>query len=107
MHLARQDAGDHFQINLRPFRAHPLDDFGAVLGEILAQGREKLFVELVAVADRAAVRIPALPRLPGRRQWLGVAHRMISSNRSASSLGSRYLVGILDTGVRTTSRARA
>ena len=64
MQLTGQDRCDHLEIDVWLVFADLLDDLRTMLHEVVVQGEDELLVELVAVANRTASRVPGLTRLP-------------------------------------------
>jgi hypothetical protein len=66
MQLSRQDRGDHLQIDLRSLLPDLGNDGGTVFFEIVVQSQDEPLIELVAAANRAALWVAGLARLPLR-----------------------------------------
>jgi hypothetical protein len=57
--------------------ANLLYDGGTVFHEVVVQSQDEFLIELVAIADRSARRVPGLAGLPGRH-WRFARHQRIS-----------------------------
>src|SRR5262245_46015165 len=70
LHLTRQQRADFVQIDVRLLTTNLLDHLLAVLGEVVAQHRNRQLAELVARTQRTpAARISRLERMRQRFSW--------------------------------------